>query len=107
VSHSEVGPSLGYRSPDRLVAGQPDSDGLFPTLPVPPVRALSHDTHVRDALNRNVDHAQHGLVFADQRNIDRELAVPFDELLGSVERIHEPVLRPACPDCIVDLSGFL
>ena len=39
------------------------------------------------ALYRNVDDAQNGGVFADQRDVDRKLAVSFDEFLCTVERI--------------------
>ncbi|MNJ25595.1 hypothetical protein D3C77_200450 [compost metagenome] len=33
----------------------------------------------------------------DQRDIDGELAVAGDELLGAIQRIHQPVAGPAAP----------
>jgi hypothetical protein len=37
-----------------------------------------------------VDHAGDRLAFLDQRDVDRELAVARNELLGAVERIDQP-----------------
>ena len=44
---------------------------------------------------RHVHDTQHGFVAADQRDIHGEFAVALDELLGPVQRVHEPELRPA------------
>jgi hypothetical protein len=44
---------------------------------------------------------------ADQRNVHRKLAVAFDEFLGSVERIYQPVVLPLASLIEADLPRFL
>ena len=45
--------------------------------------------------DRRLDHAERGDAVFDQRDIDGELAVARDKLLGAVEGIHQPVAGPA------------
>ena len=45
----------------------------------------------------NVDHPYLGAVVVHQCDIDRKLAVTFDELLGPVERIDHPEEIPVAP----------
>ena len=40
-------------------------------------------------------HAEHGHAVVYQRDVDGELAIALDELLGAVQRIHQPVGLPA------------
>ena len=42
--------------------------------------------------------AQHRLMVAHQGDVDRELAIAADELLGAVERVHQPQLGPGAAD---------
>ena len=39
---------------------------------------------------RCVDHAQDGFALLDECDVDGEFAVAGDELLGAVERVHQP-----------------
>lgn len=50
--------------------------------PSGPVQLVGH---------RHVHHAQYRMIFVDQRDVHGEFAVAFDELLGAVERIDEPM----------------
>ncbi len=43
---------------------------------------------------RNLHDPQNGFVLAHERDVDRELAVPLDELLRPVQRINQPELLP-------------
>src|ERR1022692_677347 len=40
---------------------------------------------------RRVHHAQNSAALLDQCNIDREFAIAFDELLGAIQRIDQPI----------------
>ena len=44
---------------------------------------------------RRVHHAHHRLPLFNQGDIDRELTVAVQELFGAVQRIDQPVTRPA------------
>jgi hypothetical protein len=57
---------------------------LYPASPAAPLRV------VQDIFRRRVDDPEHGAVLVNEGNVDRELPVPFDELLGPVQRIDEP-----------------
>ena len=59
------------------------------------------------AADRLLHDAEHGLVILDQRDVDRELAVALDELARAVERIDEPITRPALARRPGDAGRFL
>src|SRR5690606_1430180 len=47
------------------------------------------------ATDRRLHDAEHRTRRVDERDVDRELAVALDELARTVERIDQPVARPA------------
>jgi len=59
------------------------------------------------ATYRHVHYAEDRLVIANQRDIDRKLAITLDEFLGAVERVDEPERVPGAARRIVDLGGRL
>ena len=50
--------------------------------------------HVDVPPHGHADHPEHRFAVFDQRDVDRELAVAADELLGAVERVDQPVALP-------------
>src|SRR5580765_791789 len=47
--------------------------------------------------HRRIDDTERWHAVLDQRDVDRELAVAFDEFARAVERIDEEVARPGAP----------
>ncbi|MNT42253.1 hypothetical protein D3C72_1786650 [compost metagenome] len=47
--------------------------------------------------HRGIDQSPDRPALLDQRNVHGELAVAGDELLGTIQRIHQPVAGPAAP----------
>ena len=56
--------------------------------------ALFHVAGEHLILRRHADHTHRRPSTLDEREVDRELAVPGDEFLGAVERVDEPVRGP-------------
>jgi hypothetical protein len=54
-----------------------------------------------------VNHAQDRRAVLDQGDVDGELAVALDELLGAVQRIDQPVAPPGAAGGIGDVAAFL
>jgi len=50
--------------------------------------AIHHVQH------RGIDHTQHRFAILNQGNVDGEFTITFDELLGAVQRINQPVTLP-------------
>ncbi len=62
---------------------------------------------IRGTPHRHVNYAEDRLVVLDERDVDRELAIAIDELLGAVEGIDEPVRIPAAALLETRESRFL
>jgi len=59
---------------------------------------------IEKIFRRSVNQTGRGPAVLDERDIDRELPVPLQELLGAVERVHGPELAPVAPQFV---GGFL
>ena len=57
--------------------------------------------------DRCADHSKAGPAALDQGDVDGELAIAIDELLGAVQRIHQPIAPPTPPLGVGRLCGFL
>ena len=62
---------------------------------------------VHNAQCRRQYHAEHRLAIFDQGDIDRELVIALDELLGAIERIDQPQTRPGATFFIADGGRLL
>ena len=77
----------------RAGAGYSNSCGRLVAIAKLGTETLTTDVGL--ALHRYVHDTEDGLAGLNQRDVDRELAISIDEFLGAVERINEPVARPA------------
>src|SRR6185437_2351069 len=68
----------------------PRGDLLGSARSAPAPRRAGTGAGIGDTERRDVDHAEDRDAGADQPDVDGELAVAADELLGAVERVDEP-----------------
>ena len=57
-------------------------------------RAAAARCRIQHRARRRINHPEHRLAVLHQRNIDRELAIAFDELPRAVQRIDQPEPLP-------------
>ena len=61
---------------------------------------------LKEEVDEYIDYAQYGFAFVDQGDIDSELAIALDELLGAIQWIDEPVGLPFSSGVIRNNRGF-
>ncbi len=71
-------------------------------------RAHALRGEIAGAQHRRVHHAENRrTVGLDQGDVHGEFAVALDELLGAVERVHQPVAAPAAARLVRNIGSFL
>ena len=91
---------------DRVGAGFANGNVLHASIGIVPAGPLADEAGVSDSADRHVHHPEDRVVVENQGDVDGEFSIAIDELLCSVQRIDQPVLKPVCPDIVIDGRRF-